>query len=242
MLGVPKHQGMPGGRHPGRISIGWWIWVSAFLTHDLKIHHDFWWLDCKVYVGNLGNNDKKTELKWAFGYYGPLWSVCPGEGNGNPLLYSFLKNSMDRRVRPATIHGITESRKWLCDFFQSVWVARNPPGFAFVEFEDPRDAADAVWNLDGRTLCGCQVKMELPKGEKISQNCGPLPSWGRCLRDDLSEEEYSTLTQISKTREVSPAAGLGPFLKIGEERDYCPRREIRSCAYLSLGLVANLGQ
>ena len=43
-------------------------------------------------------------------------------------------------------------------------------------------------------------------------------------------------------REVSLAAGLGPFLKIGEESNHCPRREITSCTYLSLGLVANLGQ
>jgi RNA recognition motif-containing protein len=33
-----------------------------------------------------------------------------------------------------------------------VWVARNPPGFAFVEFEDPRDAEDAVRGLDGRCV------------------------------------------------------------------------------------------
>nr|XP_027208602.1 serine/arginine-rich splicing factor 2-like [Penaeus vannamei] len=33
----------------------------------------------------------------------------------------------------------------------NVWVARNPPGFAFVEFEDPRDAEDAVRALDGTT-------------------------------------------------------------------------------------------
>ena len=33
---------------------------------------------------------------------------------------------------------------------KSVFVARNPPGFGFVEFEDPLDAEDAVKGLDGR--------------------------------------------------------------------------------------------
>lgn len=32
---------------------------------------------------------------------------------------------------------------------RNVWVARNPPGFAFVEFEDRRDAEDAARALDG---------------------------------------------------------------------------------------------
>ena len=32
-----------------------------------------------------------------------------GEGNGNPLQYSCLENSMDRGVWRATIHGVTES-------------------------------------------------------------------------------------------------------------------------------------
>ena len=108
-------------------------------TQDLEMHRDSCPLDCKVYVGNLGNNGNKTELERAFGYYGPL---------------------------------------------RSVWVARNPPGFAFVEFEDPRDAADAVRELDGRTLCGCRVRVELSNGEKRSRNRGPPPSWGRRPRDD----------------------------------------------------------
>ena len=33
----------------------------------------------------------------------------PGEENGNPLQYSCLENPMDRGVRWATVHGVTES-------------------------------------------------------------------------------------------------------------------------------------
>ena len=33
----------------------------------------------------------------------------PGEGNGNPLEYSCLKNAMDRGSWQATVHGITKS-------------------------------------------------------------------------------------------------------------------------------------
>ena len=35
----------------------------------------------------------------------------PGEGNGNPLQYSCLKNSMDRRgAWWATVHGVAKSQ------------------------------------------------------------------------------------------------------------------------------------
>ena len=33
----------------------------------------------------------------------------PGEGNGNPLQYSLLENSMDREAWQATVHGVAES-------------------------------------------------------------------------------------------------------------------------------------
>uniref|UniRef100_A0AAV2M7M3 RRM domain-containing protein n=1 Tax=Knipowitschia caucasica TaxID=637954 RepID=A0AAV2M7M3_KNICA len=65
----------------------------------------------------------------------------------------------------------------------SVWVARNPPGFAFVEFEDPRDATDAVRELDGRTMCDCRVRVELSSGEKRSRSRGAPPPWSRRPRE-----------------------------------------------------------
>ena len=33
----------------------------------------------------------------------------PGEGNGNPLQYSFLENPMDRAAWWATVHSVAES-------------------------------------------------------------------------------------------------------------------------------------
>ena len=36
----------------------------------------------------------------------PGWGRSPGEGNGNPLQYSCLGNSMDREAWWATVHGV----------------------------------------------------------------------------------------------------------------------------------------
>ena len=34
----------------------------------------------------------------------------PGEGNGNPLQYSCLENSMDREAWQTTVHGVVKSQ------------------------------------------------------------------------------------------------------------------------------------
>uniref|UniRef100_A0A915LUL9 RRM domain-containing protein n=1 Tax=Meloidogyne javanica TaxID=6303 RepID=A0A915LUL9_MELJA len=44
---------------------------------------------------------------------------------------------------------------------RKIWVARRPPGFAFVEFDDHRDAEDAVRALDGTRICGVKARVEL---------------------------------------------------------------------------------
>ena len=40
----------------------------------------------------------------------------PGEGNGNPLQYSCLENSMDGGAWWATVHRVTKSQTWLSNF------------------------------------------------------------------------------------------------------------------------------
>ena len=46
----------------------------------------------------------------------PGWGKSPGEGNGNPLQYSCLENSMDRGAWWTTVHGVTKSQTLL-----SIW-------------------------------------------------------------------------------------------------------------------------
>ena len=45
----------------------------------------------------------------------------PGEGNGNPLQYSYLENPMDGRPWQATVHGVAKSRTQLSDFTFSLF-------------------------------------------------------------------------------------------------------------------------
>jgi len=40
----------------------------------------------------------------------PQSGRSPGKGNGNPLQYSCLQNSMDRGAWPAIVHGVAKSQ------------------------------------------------------------------------------------------------------------------------------------
>ena len=62
-----------------------------------------------------------SEVKASTCSEGDLGSIpgsgkSPGEGNGNPLLYSCLENPMEGGAWWATVHGVAKSRKRLSDF------------------------------------------------------------------------------------------------------------------------------
>lgn len=45
----------------------------------------------------------------------------------------------------------------------SVWVALNPPGFAFIEFENVQEAEDACSAMNGFEMLGATLKVELSR-------------------------------------------------------------------------------
>ena len=70
------------------------------LIRDLQDH-------VRASRGFPGGSDDK-ESTYSAGDLGliPVLGRSPGEGNGNPLQYSCLENSMDRGAWRATVHGI----------------------------------------------------------------------------------------------------------------------------------------
>ena len=62
-----------------------------------------------------------SDSKWSACNAGDLGSIprsgrSPGEGNGNPLQYSCLENSMDGGAWWAIVHGVTKSQTRLSNF------------------------------------------------------------------------------------------------------------------------------
>lgn len=57
-----------------------------------------------------------------------------------------------------------------------MWVARNPPGFAFVWFADEKDAGDAVKDIDGKSISGREWWVEIVSSGFPTRGRGG-PSW-----------------------------------------------------------------
>jgi len=63
----------------------------------------------------------------------------------------------------------TVTREHLQDLFgkygktEHVWVAFNPPGFAFVNFESEQSATQAVDALNGEEFMGCKLRVEVSR-------------------------------------------------------------------------------
>ena len=69
----------------------------------------------------LGGSDGKASTCDA----GDMGSIpgsgrSPGEGNGNPLQYACLENSMDGGAWWATVHGVAKSQTRVSDFTHSL--------------------------------------------------------------------------------------------------------------------------
>ena len=70
---------------------------------------------------------------------------APGGGNGNPLQYACLENSMDRRAWQATFHGVAKSQTWLNDEHFYFLLPRGVRRHFWSILRDIRSACISAW-------------------------------------------------------------------------------------------------
>ena len=83
--------------------------LEADLSHQGSPLNKSWVCNLKHLFGFPGSSaGKESAYNVGDVHLIPGWRRYPAEGNGNPLQYSCLKNSMDREAWGATVHDIPE--------------------------------------------------------------------------------------------------------------------------------------
>lgn len=112
---------------------------------------------------------------------------------------------------------------------------RHPRGFAYIQFEDVRDAEDALHSLDRKWVCGRQIEIQFAQGDRKTPNqmkskerCSP----GRSSRHD--DYDRDGRRRRSRSRSYDRYRSRSPSYdrrrkRSGSPREYKqrPRRESR---------------
>ncbi|KAE9444994.1 hypothetical protein C3L33_23108, partial [Rhododendron williamsianum] len=79
---------------------------------------------------------------------------------GERLVYFKMSRVYVGNLDPRVSERELEDEFRVFGVIRSVWVARRPPGYAFIDFDDRRDAQDAIRELDGmRSKNGWRVEL-----------------------------------------------------------------------------------
>ena len=87
-----------------------------------------------------------------------------------------------------------------------IWVARQPSGFAFVEYEDKRDAEDAIEKMDNSELLGCTMRVEMSR-RRETQHGEVKPGDWPCPKCQINN--FARRSECFRCGEYKPRDGGG---------------------------------
>jgi hypothetical protein len=124
-----------------------WAWydLSNSLVIDLGLHYCGLW---GFTLSGFKMNDMASILNTkGYAVLDPVQSSVP--------LYNRWMHRITSCIDICCLMLMILVHFFSCFCGSSVWVARKPPGFAFIDFDDKRDAEDAIRDLDGMWSMYC---------------------------------------------------------------------------------------
>ncbi|XP_040443782.1 serine/arginine-rich splicing factor 10 isoform X2 [Falco naumanni] len=98
---------------------------------------------------------------------------------------------------------------------------RRPRGFAYVQFEDVRDAEDALHNLDRKWICGRQIEIQFAQGDRKTPNQMKAKE-GRNLYSSSRYDDYDRYRR-SRSRSYERRRSRSRSFDYSYRRSYSPR-------------------
>ncbi|XP_060579129.1 serine/arginine-rich splicing factor 10-like isoform X2 [Ruditapes philippinarum] len=82
----------------------------------------------------------------------------------------YVRNVPDQ-TRPEELRSMFGKYGPLSDVYVPLdYYTRRPRGFAYIQFEDPRDADDALYHLDRTRFFGRELEIEFARGDRKTPN------------------------------------------------------------------------
>uniref|UniRef100_A0A8C1LWJ4 Serine/arginine-rich splicing factor 10 n=1 Tax=Cyprinus carpio TaxID=7962 RepID=A0A8C1LWJ4_CYPCA len=97
--------------------------------------------------------------------------------------------------------------------------SRRPRGFAYIQFEDVRDAEDALLNLDRKWVCGRQIEIQFAQGDRKTP--GQMKSKDR--QSPRSHSRYDDYDRRRRSRSRDRRRSRSPSYDRRRRRSQSPR-------------------
>ncbi|KAE9444712.1 hypothetical protein C3L33_23390, partial [Rhododendron williamsianum] len=175
----------------------------------------------KCVGGDLGYQVRGLEL--AFGMSVLVGSKVSNVASRQPIIRASVGNDFqdgDQGFSPLPVHSPHLDRQYGPIAHIDLKIPPRPPGYAFVEFEESRDAEDAIRGHDGYDFDGNRLRVELAhggRGHSSSIDRYSSQSGGRGSRGGVSRRsEYRVLVKKAKIPNASLERPRKKFRTVGE--------------------------